>query len=178
MQRVIGAVILISLVVIFLPMLLDGTGEERQRLVTERPSPPHIDLEAVTVEEITAKMEQMERESEAALPREVVDGTDYGEAQDFTLDKNNLPVAWSLQLASFSNKENAVKLRAKLREENFRAYVLVNRRNGEALFQVFVGPMASKASLAEIGSRIKASMNLEGWLVRYEIARDDSQLGG
>ncbi len=177
-QRVTGAVILTSLAVILIPVLLDGNEQERQEIINQIPEPPRIDLDDVTVEEITARMEEMERASEARLPQEVVDETDYEEADDFILDKNSIPVSWSIQLASFKNKDNATRLRAQLREKNYRSYILHGISNDEDVYRVFVGPMVSKESLAELGDEIEASMKLKGRIVRYDIAEDPDQLGG
>ena len=58
-QRLIGAVILTSLAIILLPLLLDGTEEERVNIASDIPAPPKIDLEDVTVQDVIWKIEQM-----------------------------------------------------------------------------------------------------------------------
>ena len=177
-QRLTGAVILTSLAIIILPLLLNGTKEERAKVVAAIPDPPRIELDAITVEDITGKMAQMQRSSEASLPQEVVDETDYENAEDFILDKNQLPVSWSIQLGSFKSRDNAVNLRATLREFNYRTYILHARTNEGEVYRVFVGPMVSKGALAEMGVEIEAKLHLKGRIVRYKIEEDIDQLGG
>lgn len=177
-QRLTGAIILTSLAIILLPLLLDGTKEERAKVAARIPDPPRIELGTITVDDITEKMKQMERASEARLPQEVVDETDYGTAADFILDKNRMPVSWSIQIGSFKNRDNAVKLRASLRDQNYRTYILHAKTNKEEVYRVFVGPMVSKGALAKLGEEIEGKFQLKGRIVRYRIEEDIDQLGG
>ncbi|MDA0977677.1 MAG: SPOR domain-containing protein [Proteobacteria bacterium] len=177
-QRLTGAIILTSLAIIILPLLLDGTQEDRERLVADIPAAPAIDLEEITVQDVKHQMEQMERASESRLPIEVVDETDYTDAPDFILDQNNLPVNWSIQLGSFQNEDNATRLRARLREENYRAYILHARTREGDIYRVFVGPSSSKEALAEMNAEIESKLDLRGQIVRYKIEEDKEQLGG
>ena len=177
-QRLIGAVILTALAIIILPLLLDGSEQERERIHSPMPKPPQIDLDKITVSDVARKIEQMERASEARLPQELVDQTDYEEQPDFIFDKNNLPVNWSIQLGSFEYEENAVRLREKLRNRNYRTYILHARTNEGGMYRVFVGPSSSKATLTEMMVQIEASLDLEGRIVRYRIEEDKELLGG
>lgn len=177
-QRLTGAVILTSVAIILLPMLLDGTEQDRERITATIPEPPKIDLADISVANVEQQMEQLEKASEARLPREVVDETDYTAADDFILDKNQLPVNWSLQLGSFEQQENATRLRARLREQNYRSYILHAKTSEGEIFRVFVGPSSSKDALAEMNKAIEASMELTGRIVRYRIEEDKEQLGG
>jgi DedD protein len=177
-QRLTGAVILTSLAIIILPLLLDGTQEERERIALRIPEPPRIELEDITVKDVVENIEQMERASEARLPPEIVDETNYESSPDFILDQNNLPVSWSIQLGSFENEKNATRLRADLRKQNYRTYILHARTNEGEIYRVFVGPSSSKEALAEMGRQIEEKMQLKGRIVRYRIEEDKEQLGG
>jgi DedD protein len=177
-QRLTGAVILTCLAIILLPLLLDGTEEERARVISDVPEPPRIELSDITVQDIERQIEQMEKASEARLPREVVDETDYEASPDFILDKNNLPVNWSLQLGSFQNEENATRLRAQLRAQNYRSYILHAKTSDGEIYRVFVGPSSSKEALAKMNAEIEQKLKLKGRIVRYRIEEDREQLGG
>lgn len=177
-QRLTGAVILTSLAIIILPLMLDGTQEERERIVTSIPEPPSVELNDISVQDVVQKIEQMERASEARLPKEVVDETDYGSSPDFILDKNKLPVNWSIQLGSFESEDNATRLRAELRELKYRSYILHARTNEGEIYRVFVGPSSSKEALEDINRAIQDKMKLKGRIVRYRIEEDKEQLGG
>jgi DedD protein len=177
-QRLTGAIIFTSLAIILLPLLLDGTEEDRARIATDIPEPPRIDLEDITVQDVMRKIEQMEKASEARLPKEVVDETDYEAASDHILDRNQLPVNWSLQLGSFEREDNATRLRAQLRDQNYRSYILHGNTNEGEIYRVFVGPSSSKETLVEMNQEIEAKLKLKGRIVRYRIEEDREQLGG
>lgn len=177
-QRVVGAIVLTSLAIIILPLLLDGSAEDRQRVVASIPEPPKIDLTEITVEDITRKMQRLERASAAQLPEEVVDETDYSDIEGVGLDRNDLPVGWSLQLGSFRNEKNAVGRRASLREAGYRSYILHNKTNDGELYKVFVGPMLERADVLKLGEEISQGMQINGVVVRYRIEDDMAQLGG
>ncbi|MBO6701546.1 MAG: SPOR domain-containing protein [Pseudomonadales bacterium] len=177
-QRLTGAVILTCLAIIVLPLLLDGTEQERARVIADIPEPPRIELSDITVQDIERQMVQMEKASEARLPKEVVDETDYEASPDFILDKNNLPVNWSLQLGSFQSKENATRLRTQLREQNYRCYILHSKTSDGEIFRVFVGPSGSKEALVKMSVEIEQKLQLKGRIVRYRIEEDREQLGG
>lgn len=177
-QRVIGAVVLASLAVILLPFFLDGTVQDRENFIATMPEPPNIMLRDFSLGDIKQKMKQMEQDSAARLPREIVDRTDYSKDLKFALDQNRLPIAWCLQLGSFEEERNARILRASLREAEYRSYILLSKTRDGDRFKVFVGPMIDKASLEAISIDIKAQMNISGLVVRYRIEDDSSQLGG
>ncbi len=178
-QRLIGAIILTSLAIIILPLLLTGTKENRQETITSQiPAAPRIALQPISREAVVADMQQAERASEALLPQEQVDETDYQASEDFMLDKNQLPLSWSLQMGSFRQQENAVSLRARLRAEDYRAYILAAKTATGDTWRVLVGPMVSKQAMLEQAASIEAKLGLTGQIVRYRVEDDVDQLGG
>lgn len=179
-QRVTGAIVLTALAIIILPMLLDGSKEDRERVIANIPEPPTVSLDSVTVADIERSMEVLEAEGEAALPEIHQDDTDYDArpADDFALDKNDLPVSWSLQLGSFESEENARNLRASLRDQEYQSYILKARTGQGDMYRVFVGPVVQRSQLTEIGAEIEKQFELKGRIVRYEATDDVRQLGG
>lgn len=175
-QRLAGAVTLASLAIIILPWLLDGTPEER--LTVDIPLPPRVALAELTVQEVQRRMAQAEQASEARLPKEAADDTDYGAGPDFVLDRNGLPVLWSLQVGAFQDRENATRLRTQLRGENWRVYILHARRPAGDMYRVFVGPLSSKDALAQLNGAIKEKFGLAGRLVRHDVKQDGELLDG
>lgn len=193
-QRMIGAIVLTALAIIVIPMLLDGSAQDRAKVIARIPEPPAIPLRKLTVTDIDRKMKQMQASSAATLPhlaetRTAPAAPDNattpadspaagGNAAGLNLDQNNLPVSWSLQLASFKNRDNATKLRASLRAAEYRAYIIAASTDDGDVYRVFVGPMLEKAKLAELGKKIESRFNLKGQIVRYRIEDDAGQLGG
>jgi DedD protein len=178
-QRVVGAFVLTALAIIILPMLLDGSAEDRARVIANIPEPLKIEMTRMSVQDIRDQMERSEQASAAALPTETVDEDSYDDVEiDFGLDKNKLPVSWSLQLGSFQKKDNALKLRAQLRAAEYHSYILYGKTSIGETWRVFVGPMLKKSALQSIASKIETSFSLKGQVVRYRIEDDADQLGG
>lgn len=187
-QRVTGAIVLTALAIIILPMLLDGSEEERARVIANIPEPPTVDLTRVSAADIADSMKAMEAASEAALPK-IAPPADLSPADPspaeteppstaFRLDENDLPVSWSLQLASFQSEENARRLRASLREAEYQSYILQAKTGQGEMYRVFVGPVLQRSQLTAMGQEIEDRFELKGQIVRYEATSDDRQLGG
>lgn len=175
-QRLIGALVLTAVAIVILPILLDGTAEDRQQVVARIPDAPDVSVTRISVSEVREKMKAMERASAAQMPLEVEDKQEY--EQDFTLDQNSLPVSWSLQVGSFEKEDNATSLRKKLRDANYTSYIIHARTSEANVYRVFVGPMLSKSELVSIAADIESSFDLKGDIVRYQVEEDAGQLGG
>jgi DedD protein len=180
-------VVLTALAIIILPMLLDGSADDRARVVADIPAPPRIELKTLSVAEISRKAARMEAESTARLPQTATgktqaEGLTAGQEEApaaLALDENNLPVSWSLQLASFKDPENALNLRASLRQSEFRSYIIQAETAEEGeVYRVFVGPMLQKSRLSAISKELESKFDLKGRIVRYRIEDDAGQLGG
>ena len=185
-QRVIGAVVLATLAIIVLPMLLDGSAEDRARVSATIPVPPRIQLKSLSILQIKQNMATMEQQSTDRLPVEVLD-SDMSEpeplpgqtgGETYRLDENDLPVSWTLQLASFANRNNATRLRQSLRDAQFRTYILIADSSKGQVYRVFVGPMLSKPRLSGFARDIEADFDLKGQIIRYQIEEGGNQLGG
>lgn len=178
-QRMIGAVVLITLAIIILPMLLDGSAEDRARVVAQIPDPPTLKLTAPSVTELELKVEEMEQASAAAMPELVVDESpEQGAPDEVQLDENRLPVSWSLQVASFRDQDRALKLRADLREAEYQAYIIKGTSEGAEIWRVFIGPMLQRSRVDDIRKKIEDDFQLKGQIVRYRVEDDAGQLGG
>ncbi len=178
-QRAIGAIVLTCLAIILLPMLLDGSPEDRERVLAEFPEPPMVTLTELSVEDIERRMQQGANASAAKLPKMLVDNnSEKNDAEAFKLDANQLPISWSLQLGSFENADNARALREKLRAANYRTYIIeADTETGKTL-RVLVGPMLDKSVLEQTATKIESVFGLKGRILRYNIQDDKGQIGG
>lgn len=122
-QRLLGAIAIIGLAVIFIPMLLDK--DEASTLVDVMQIPPRpAALQSVDVPQVLAdKREETEQQS-IALPEPLEIKEDEISQQPIAAIKNELladkaPTAndselWVVQLGSFSKQANAIALRDRL----------------------------------------------------------------
>ncbi|MFT5098720.1 MAG: DedD protein [Patiriisocius sp.] len=170
--------VMTTVAIIGLPMLLDGSAEDRARVEAAIPTPPQIDINSLTVEETSIKMLEMADASKAKLPVIVADDIEQPEeVANFSLNDNGLPISWSLQLGSFREESNATRLRQVLRDKAYRSYILAGETDDQ-LYRVFVGPMVNKDKLLKSQTEIETELKLPGQIVRYRIEGDRYQLGG
>ena len=177
--RIVGIVVLTALAVIFIPMIFNGSEQDRDTYMAEIPAGPGYGQgRRVSVIDLQAEMRERERESTARLPAQMIDQTDYTDAAGRILDQNGLPIGWSLQVASFRDQENAVRLRASIRRLGHGCYVLRSLTNEGLFFQVLVGPSLDRNALLKVGQQLSTEMDLSVQIVRYRVEDDSNQLGG
>jgi DedD protein len=189
-QRIVGALVLLALMVIFIPMLL-SRQDDLQRVVVDAPampqapSMPQVELEPVSVPQAQQLPEEpvpmTDTELAAAAPvvsapvkplkptvavavkppvAEVI-------APVSRLDANSLPISWSIQLASLSSRSGAESLQNTLRAAGYNAYV----RNVEGMNRVFVGPVIERAEADRLRDQLTRQQKLNGFVVRFQPER-------
>lgn len=180
-QRLIGAVVLTALAILIVPVFLDGDEQERAGATGKIPPRPALDLEPFTAQDLLLEMDAMEAESAAGLPQKKdTDPTaiDWQDSDQLRLDANGLPLGWTLQVGSFKNEENAIRLRDRLRDGGYRAYRTAVLTGSGITSRVLVGPMLQRNRLALISSAIEAEFGLQGQIVRYRVEDDKDMIGG
>jgi DedD protein len=83
------------------------------------------------------------------------------------IDANGLPVSWSIQLASLSNRTGAENLQKTLRSQGYNAYI----RSAGGMNRVYVGPLIERAEAERLRDVINRQQNLKGIVVRFQPER-------
>ena len=174
-QRLAGASILILAAVILVPLFFDGAGYRERQLESAIPPPP-VEPELVTITQqnkqlpdTTVAAEPAEPVTIAVMPQKVAEEVAKQKPviklhdDPPALDQQGVPVAWSLQLASFKDEDNAKGLRRKLIKAGYKVYI---RKTGD-LVKVFVGPDVQKSRLTELQQNIQKEFDLDGIIVRF-----------
>lgn len=188
-QRMIGALVLLALAVIFLPMLFTREDEVRQVVVEAPPMPkappaPRVEVEPVAVPEpvilpeepppstavastpaVPAASTSPRDKTQAANPAPPPAQAKVAEAS--RLDANSLPASWSIQLASLSNSANAQALQKTLRSQGYNAYI----RHVDGMNRVYVGPVIERSEANRLRDQLKRQHNLSGFVVRFQPER-------
>ncbi|MDP3844856.1 MAG: SPOR domain-containing protein [Pseudomonas sp.] len=190
-QRIVGALVLLALMVIFLPMLL-SRQDDLQRVVVDAPAMPQapvmpqVELDPVSVPQAQSLPEEpvpmTESEIAAAAPAVAVPAKPVAAvtppaatkpsvaevaAPASRLDANGLSVSWSIQLASLSSRTSADSLQNRLRGAGYNAYV----RNVEGMNRVFVGPVIERAEADRLRDQLTRQQKLNGFVVRFQPER-------
>ena len=83
-----------------------------------------------------------------------------------TLDSDNLPYAWTLQLGAFSDEKNAFDLRDKLRKQGYKAYT--QAFPDDNLTRVYVGPEVQRSEIERLQDKLKKTLGMKDiYLRRY-----------
>jgi len=181
-QRLIGAVVLVSLGVIFIPALLDGSGyksrHERSIEIPDEPEfAPLTQLEVAKIKtpiEIRkekkaktekAKQQEKQKSHQKSQPGKTIKPAKHTEK----IKKKKIePIhAWALQVGTFSQKANAMVLQDKLRAEKHPAYVFDTKVDGKSAYKVRIGPIIDKKRVEKLKDEIKKSDNLDGYIVSH-----------
>lgn len=185
-ERIVGAVILVALAVLVVPVFLDGPPESGETVTERVPLPGQADQETQTVvldrdrdEPVPAPPKPAPRASasggtEAETEREPTEDTRASTAEparaaiaapDTASDAQSDAGAevpadesatgmWAVQLGSFSNQENAERLAADLRRQNYAAFLSrLTTSNGE-LHRVRVGPLENREAAESMAKRL------------------------
>ena len=171
-QRLIGALVLISLAVIFVPMLFDEPHPERTSRVIDIPDEPvfpAVQVRSPTQEQLPETIESApawrieEPEAAAATPpaepaQPAVTQPASPQSQAPAATPTPAPQpeqiqyaetmqgAWVVQLGSFGNADNARGLRDRVREAGYNAHVQrVERADAAPLHRVFAGPFIERS---------------------------------
>lgn len=172
-QRMVGALVLVALAVIFLPMLFSRPDEQRQVVVDApvMPSmpamPEHsvVPVEVPEPEPIPEPPQPPQAEAEPMAEPVVTAPPQAEPAKPVShLDANSLPVSWSVQLASLSSRERAIELQQRLRAQGYNAYV----RSVDGMNRVFVGPVIERAEANRLRDQLNRQQKLNGFIVRFQ----------
>ncbi|MFT6914436.1 MAG: DedD protein [Motiliproteus sp.] len=180
-ERLLGVLLLLVVAAIFLPMLLDGAGVRQGRLQAVLPETPEVadivhyqpeyqqhpdakelaDPLPTPPSTLSPPPEPLAVAEPAAAPQPP-STTSMGTEMP-VLDQQGVPAGWTLQLASFKKRANAVALQQKLLKRGYRAYI---RDKGE-ISRVFVGPDLQKSVVDDLKDALKKELKLDGLVLRF-----------
>jgi len=179
-ERIIGAVVLVIIVVLVVPVFLDGPpesggivservllpGQEGQDTKTvvldrQRTEPmPAVSASTDAPETSSPAVEEPKEETTQPQPivqkpvvRTVEQSPPKLVAETPTVTASTTGM-WAVQLGSFSNKENAEKQAASLRKQGYAAFLSqVNTSSGQ-MHRVRIGPQKDRASADAMAARL------------------------
>lgn len=148
-QRIIGAIVLIALAVIFLPMFLQESKGPKVKVwhIPTKPSAPQVQQNTNTPAVTLTPASQQQ----------------------------TIQSAWSLQLGTFSKQGNAQRLLNRLRAKSYAAYQVKAKNNNGIYYKVYVGPEVKKAKLEQQAKQIQTNMGLKGRVVIFTAIPEQGQ---
>ncbi len=172
-QRIVGALVLVALAVIFVPMLFSRPDDVREVVVEVPAMPVAPPMPPVELETVVVPEPEPLPEDPLISPAEVVDSAAVAAPSTpvvpeptpaSRLDANSLPVSWSVQLASLSSRAGAETLQQTLRSKGYNAYI----RTFDGMNRVFVGPVIKRDEAERLRDQLNRQQKLNGFLVRFQ----------
>jgi len=169
-KRLVGAIVLVSLVVIFVPMLLEDEPVVILDITeTNIPPAPKANFPShIVSEEARLPLVTAESKIEAVSPAVSSRKQTPTKSESKPIPKARVGLsAWVVQVASFGQQKNANKLVKRLQKMKFSAFQEQASVDGKTIFRVRVGPEIDHKKATDIQSRIEKRVKLKGKIERY-----------
>ena len=186
-EKLFGLIVIISLAVIFLPMLFKSHDKSHdQKLIHNEPEPQdgEKNLEIVinsselentpeaSPSEINAPINEKHASTESVKKdvkkEEVTKKTERVKNEKLKKQIIERKVGWVVQLGLFAKPKHATDLVVKLRSAGYPAYTRVVRRDNHELIFVLVGPYLKKSDARKLISALETQFKIEGIMVHHE----------
>lgn len=156
-QRIVGAIVLVTLGVIFIPALLDGSGYKTRQVqdieIKEKPEFPPLSQKKV--KPITTPLEKIKKTQVEALKAD-------------PKQPHKKPIkSFALQVGTFDSNENAEKMRDELRKDGYTTYVHKQKSKGKTSYKVRIGPELEHSLLEKIKADVKKTHKIDGYIVNH-----------
>ncbi len=165
-QRLVGAVVLVALALILWPLVMSPQRDQSFVIESDLPQAPEpepsIIEEPKPREDVSPVGEYQEKISSGQSRPEKAD------EEKPSLDKAGLPVAWLVQVGSFGNRDNAVKLVERLKGDGYRAQIREQTSQKGTLNRVVVGPYVDKYMAQRDRNKIAAKYALQPAVMRFK----------
>lgn len=187
-QRIVGAIVLVALGVIFIPMILNHddsrsgiTGSNippKPQVLTQlsqqsMPKPPAVPAQPAETRQLVDKGTPSLPKASSSPPPPAAPAPVKPAAPSAATGKHK-PAApavahgYVVQIASFTERNKALRLRNRLRKAKYTCFVEAVTGKHGALYRVRVGPVIKKAEAERLQRRIARYLKLRGTLVmRY-----------
>ena len=178
-ERIIGAVVLVLVVVLVVPVFLDGSPSSHETVSKTVPLPGQADQETQTVvldrdrqnpvpavsggpQTSTATPSAAAEQAAAATPpapREPSPASAEPRQTAPAVSSSSTPAAsatgmWAVQLGSFGNQQNAERLAAELRKQGFAAFLGKLPAGSGDLHRVRIGPQKDREAAEAMAARL------------------------
>ena len=177
-QRMVGAIFILSLGVILIPVILDTPDEDSSFHYSDKPETPSLP-EVSDVSKIHYVFNEIEQDlhletevkpvepapsiEQPKVPVQIVKAPEQPAPKRVVKVE---PGDWTIQLGAFSSSENANVLLQRLSQGGFETYL--KKTPGKKLVRVFVAPGVQREKAEALLSKLDSQYGIKGILVRYQ----------
>ena len=176
-RRVVGAAALVVAAVVFVPMVLDQSGEApapptrtipaTSPLPPPPPPPEDPDVRVVPLEPSAAQPAEPPKPAKMAKPAAAPEKAPAKAASKPTTTapavKSAPKSSFVVQLGSFSKASNAMGLRDRLKAKGYKAFV----KTSGSVTRVYVGPQKNRAEAEKALKKLLADTKMKGIVVSF-----------
>lgn len=192
-HRLVGIIVIFALAVIFLPIILDGSGLRKDDFEVVIPPPPEVkndpDFDEKIIE-LNARVEavpELEQHfvDESSTDQPVISESSAAETvQQPDVAAESAPQqpqqaaaevaktggdSWVLQVGSFQDRDKALAQRDKMRKSNIAAVFIEQFDvDGKTSYRVRLGPFINREQSRVAQNKIKAKHDIGGIIMKYE----------
>ncbi len=164
-QRLVGAAVIISLLVIFLPVIFDGSGYNQfPRINIDTPAQPHLDIEQDFTD-----LSTMDKQDIKKIYSEInLNGVnDKPTVQSKTPQQKEQNSAWKIQLGVFKEESNAKNLVSRLINKNYPAQYK-SMRGSKGIYYVVEVISTSKKEINRHLKTLERDMKLKDLSIKKQ----------
>ena len=167
-QRLIGAVILIAVLAIFIPLFM-SPHKHIKPMDSKPPLPPKMPVVNLTLppEPVTTTktVSKPSIKKDTIQPVQPTQSVPVVSAKPVAMETKD---AWRLKLGTFQYQKNSQTLIKRLKLRGFEAYSqAVTDAKGQPVYQVYIGPAVSKVEATQLKKHLLDSMQLPSIIVAY-----------
>jgi DedD protein len=173
-ERVIGAIVLVVVAVLIVPVFLDGTADDTE-IVSEVVTLPGQNVQENMTQVVVLNRDRAEpvpKSAPASAPQETkpepiiskpreaakkVVSAPVSAAKERPIEPESSTGMWAVQLGSFSNQENAERLAADLRKQGYAAFLSQLDTGAGALHRVRIGPQKDRDGAESVAAKLAKS---------------------
>ena len=189
-QRLVGAIVLVSLAVIFIPVILEGPRDEWASRDHTIPAPPGLDYTAPAMLPIPAAEDAQDDKAPeqpvetpvaapTAAPGQIPVPLPVAEARPEPPKKTvearpaeALKAGWYVQVGSFGQSDNAGRLRDRLAAAGVDAHLQTVGSGKDVAYRVLAGPSGSRATAEKLQASLATAHKLKGIIIGIDTAGD------
>ena len=169
-NRVVGAIVLFALAIIFIPKIFDGEKESQRREFIAIPKKPihQVPRHNDTVNESVINDASMTE----STPNELSDNqiNDRPEAAPTIVKEQSVGLktqAWVIKMGTFGNPDNVKAFVKKLRVKGFTAFSVPTVPKVGVNNKVFIGPELNQDVLVKLQPKLKVAFKESGVIEKY-----------
>ncbi len=188
-QRLVGAIVLVSLAVIFIPMILPGGGMGDSMNIRKVPpepdyrfpppkstpkAPPMSEAVVVPMGDTEPKVSTKASTPEKKTSSKKTSGNKKVATKPVVSTPDKKPdikpgqvTAWIVQVGSFSSSPNAKSLRDKLRKMGYASFVEAVKSKQGMIYRVRVGPELTRTLADKLQKQLAKKAKVNGMVQSY-----------